>query len=280
MNARAHIATGHIPEEISDRDFAEIVRIALKISGINIDDSKRPMIYSRFARRLRDLQLESFEDYIALLKSGDLVEHTAFINTVTTNLTYFFREPHHFDYLRGTALPALVKRNSRSKKIRTWSSACSSGQEVYSVAMLLAEEKNLSQWETRILATDIDTEMVQHCSTGRYTSENLRGLTPEHQRRWLDQQADGSWMIKEELRQKVMCKQLNLFSDWPFHTDVDVIFCRNALIYFDSEHQDQLLQKFADFQTPGAYLFLGHSESIKDTSLPYKRVANTVYERI
>lgn len=280
MNACPQTLTSQVPDEISDRDFAEIVRIALETSGISIDESKRPMIYSRFARRLRDLNLDSFEAYIDLLKRGDAREHTAFINTVTTNLTYFFREPHHFDYLSKSALPALMQRNRASRTLRAWSSACSSGQEVYSIAIAMAEFGQLDSWDTRLLATDIDTDMVAASRSGLYADESLRGLSSERRDRWMERCSDGRWQVVEALRSKVICKQLNLFASWPFRSGVDLIFCRNALIYFDEEHQHRLLQKFADFQTPGAFLVLGHSESIKGTNLPYKRVANTVFERI
>lgn len=268
------------PDSISDRDFSEIVRIALEVSGIFIDDSKRPMIYSRFSRRLRELQLDSFEQYIDLIKNGDQDEYTAFINTVTTNLTYFFREPHHFDFLRQTAIPALVLRNTSSRKLRFWSSACSSGQEAYSMAMVVAESAQLTDWNTRILATDIDTEMVEACSAGLYAQDTLRGLPPAQQTQWMQQCESGQLQFKDKLRDMLLSKQLNLFSTWPFRSGVDAIFCRNALIYFDEAHQYKLLTKFADYQTKGAYLFLGHSESIKGTALPYKRVSNTVYERL
>lgn len=279
MKASLHQATCQAPESISDRDFSEIVRIALEVSGIFIDDSKRPMIFSRFSRRLRDLGLESFEQYIALLKSGDKEEYTSFINTVTTNLTYFFREPHHFDYLRQSALPALIERNSAERKLRLWSSASSSGQEAYSMAMVMAEEPKLADWDTRILATDIDTEMVDSCGSGTYAMDSLRGLPEQQQMQWMQQTEDGRLQFKSKLRDMLLTKQLNLFSSWPFRSGVDVIFCRNALIYFDDQHQQTLLCKFADYQTAGSYLFLGHSESIKGTALPYKRVSNTVYER-
>jgi len=268
-----------IPDSISDRDFSEIVRITLDVSGISIDDSKRPMIFSRFSRRLRELQLSSFEEYIDLLKCGDQEEYTSFINTVTTNLTYFFREPHHFDFLRQSAIPALIERNKSSKRLRFWSSACSSGQEAYSLAIVASEEPKLASWETRILATDIDTEMVKSCTSGNYTQEAIRGLPPQQQSRWMQPSESGRFQLVDQLRAMLVTKQLNLFSSWPFRSGVDVIFCRNALIYFDEKHQQKLLSKFADYQTPGSYLFLGHSESIKDTSLPYKRVSNTVYER-
>lgn len=280
MKASSHPNSGQTPDSISDRDFSEIVRIALEVSGIFIDDSKRPMIYSRFSRRLRELQLDSFEQYIDLLKRGGQDEYTAFINTVTTNLTYFFREPHHFEFLRQTAIPALVQRNNSSRKLRFWSSACSSGQEAYSMAMVAAENAQLTDWNTRILATDIDTEMVETCSAGIYAQDTLRGLPPHQQTQWMQQGEDGQLQFKDKLRDMLLTKQLNLFSTWPFRSGVDAIFCRNALIYFDEAHQHKLLTKFADYQTPGAYLFLGHSESIKGTAFPYKRVSNTVYERL
>ncbi len=280
MNPSFATTAHKVPEKISDQDFSEIVRITLNASGISIDNSKRPMIYARFSRRLRDLKLQSFADYIELLRDTGSAEYTTFINTVTTNLTYFFREPHHFDFLETDALPALIGRNRKSKTLRFWSSACSSGQEAYSIAMTLAKSPQTGDWTNKILATDIDTEMVEHCAKGCYKPEALRGLNPEQQSRWMRRDDSGAWQVQDEIKKLVVPKQLNLFSSWPFRKDVDVIFCRNALIYFDEAHQTKLLKRFAEYQTPGAYLFLGHSESIKSTSLPYKRVSNTVYERI
>ncbi len=268
-----------LPETMLDQDFDEISRLILDMTGISIDESKRPMIFSRFSRRLRELGLNNFSEYIHTLKSGNRLEVEAFINTVTTNLTYFFREPHHFDYLRDIAIPELVKRNQHSHQLRIWSSACSSGQEAYSIAMTLASHPDLQSWTNRVLATDIDTAMVSQCESGIYSTDSLRGLEPELQRSWLSKTEDNRWLINEELRKMVLSKPLNLFSDWPFRNDVDVIFCRNAFIYFDEPHQNQIIEKFAEFQTSGAFLFLGHSESIKGSNSNYKRVSNTVYQR-
>lgn len=280
MHAFQDTSLTSIPASISDADFNEIVRITLEASGIAIDQSKKPMIYSRLSRRLRELQLDSFSDYINLIKNRDSSEYTAFINTVTTNLTYFFREPHHFQFLDNTALPLLAKRNQNERKIRVWSSACSSGQEVYSIAMVLAENSSIQNWTKRILATDIDSDMVKNCASGSYSIDALRGLNSSQKKRWMQQDLDNRWEVNESLKKMVLAKKLNLFSDWPFRNGVDVIFCRNALIYFDEIHQNTLLKKFADYQTTGSYLFLGHSESIKASGLPYKRVSNTVYERM
>ena len=278
MKSNAALSPLNLPDKIPDADFEKICRLSLEATGISIDETKRSMVYSRFSRRLRDLQLDTFAEYLELLSQGNHEELTHFINTITTNLTYFFREPHHFEYLKEHALPKLRQSLGASHALRVWSSACSSGQEAYSIAMTLAESPDTSGWRTRILATDIDTDMVERTRAGIYGGEALRGLDTKCKEKWFEQQPDGDWQMREALRQVVMPKSLNLFDDWPFKPGVDIIFCRNVLIYFDDEHQAKLQRKFADCQKPGSLLFLGHSESLKG-GLPYRRVSNTVYER-
>jgi len=201
-----------------------------------------------------------------------------FINKVTTNLSYFFREKHHFQYLQSTVLPDIEQRNRATRKLRIWSAACSSGQEAYSVAMTLAEEQNFSDWDTRILATDINTSMVEQCSQGIYDEEQLRGLQPSHIKQWFEQTDADEWKISSELQRLLLVNRLNLFNEWPFTTKIDIIFCRNVLIYFELEKQAEILNRFADVQSSGAYLFLGHAESLV-SDIPYKRINNTIYQR-
>ncbi|MGH1357333.1 MAG: CheR family methyltransferase [Burkholderiaceae bacterium] len=269
----------NIPSRLTDEEFAAFQRLTNEATGIQIGENKRSMIYSRFARRLRIKGMNNFSDYISLLASKNSEEHRFFINTVTTNLTFFFRESHHFDYLANETLPDIAK-NKRGRKLKVWSSASSSGQEPYSLAMVLAESQHLAGWTSKILATDIDTDMVQRTKEGIYDEEQMRGLDAPRRQRWVDSVQGGKFQVKRELRDMLICKPLNLFNKWPIKAPVDVIFCRNVLIYFDKTDQFKIVKEFAKMQAPGDYLFLGHSESFREIVSVYKPVSNTVYRRI
>ena len=271
---------GGVPDRLSDQEFAAFQRLTLEATGIQIGENKRSMIYSRFARRLRTKRMNSFTDYLALLGSPNSPEHDFFINTVTTNLTFFFREANHFDYLASTVLPTIAQEGRPGKKLKVWSSASSSGQEPYSLAMVLADSPEIAGWTTRLLATDIDTDMVTRTREGIYAEAELRGLDDTRKRRWLDKRPDGRYQASTELREMMICKQLNLFHRWPIKPPVDIIFCRNVLIYFDRQDQLKIVEGFHRIQRPGDYLFLGHSESSREITSLYKPVSNTVYRRI
>ncbi len=277
--AERRLAEANIPGRLSDEEFAAFQRLTREATGIQIGENKRSMIYSRFARRLRVKRMNNFSDYIDLLSSRNNEEYGYFINTVTTNLTFFFRENHHFDYLASDTFPEIA-RTKRARKLRIWSSASSSGQEPYSLAMVAAESSHLSGWTTKILATDIDTDMVQRTRDGIYDEEQMRGLDNTRRQKWMDPVAGGRHQVKRELRDMLICKQLNLFNRWPIKPPVDIIFCRNVLIYFDKTDQFKIVKEFAKMQATGDYLFLGHSESFREIATLYKPVSNTVYRRL
>ncbi|MFK7862344.1 MAG: protein-glutamate O-methyltransferase CheR [Granulosicoccus sp.] len=265
---------------MSDEVFRGFQRIALEQTGIELADSKRAMIVNRFSRRLDALGLSCFEEYLQLVGHAGHPEAREFIDTVTTNLTYFFREPHHFDVLASMVLPQLSSRINTGTPIRIWSAGCSSGAEPYTLGIVVKESKALNDYAVRILCTDIDTKMVQATQLGSYTEEQLRGLSKERRERWFEKTPSGMHQADEQLRSMLICKQLNLFHAWPIKSGVDVIMCRNVLIYFNLEYQKKLLSNFAGIQKPGGYLFLGHSETLEGFKDSYRRVDNTVYERI
>lgn len=269
-----------LPQSLPDADLAAFQRLAMEMTGIKLDDAKRSMIYTRFLRRLRALNMTSFEDYIRYVQSGNKEEAEEFINTITTNLTYFFREPHHFEYLRKNAVPDLFHSRTRGDVVRVWSAGCSSGEEPYSIAMTLAEENLTGGSDYRLLCTDIDTEMVAATAAGHFRESNVRGLDEASASKWFERNANGMLVADDTLRRGMLCKQLNLFLDWPVRPGIDIIFCRNVLIYFEKPHQEQIINGFAKKQNVGAYLFLGHSESLRGFDHLYERVANTVYKRV
>lgn len=271
---------GGVPNRLTDQEFATFQRLTLEATGIQIGENKRSMIYSRFARRLRLKKMSSFSDYLALIGSPSSPEHDFFINTVTTNLTFFFREANHFEYLADTVLPQIAAEGRPGRKLKVWSSASSSGQEPYSLAMVLADSAAIAGWTSRLLATDIDTDMVNRTREGIYAEGELRGLDDARKRRWLEKTTDGRYQVSNQLREMLICKQLNLFHRWPIKPPVDIIFCRNVLIYFDRPDQLKIVENFHRLQEPGDYLFLGHSESSREILSLYKPVSNTVYRRI
>jgi chemotaxis protein methyltransferase CheR len=265
---------------MSDATFAEFQNLILQHTGIELADAKRPMLVNRFSRRLTVLRISCFEEYLRIVSTPSHPETIEFIDTITTNLTYFFREPHHFDVLGKDVLPQLVKNSAANAPIRIWSAGCSSGQEPYSIAITALENVDISKNPVRILCTDIHTKLVEKTREGKYGREQLRGLSEPQLNKWFHQNDNEMWQADNSLRQLLVCKQLNLFGPWPVRTGVDVIICRNVLIYFGAEYRRKLLRGFSAIQTKGSYLFLGHSETPEGLSKLYKRVANTVYERL
>jgi len=255
-------------------------QFTLEHTGIKLGNNKKSMIVTRFGRRLHALSLSSFEEYLDVLSNPHNPETIDFIDTITTNLTYFFREPHHFDFLNKIVLPELVAGRAHEQAVRIWSAGCSSGQEPYSLAMSALECPDMENYKTKILCTDINTTMVKTTVSGVYRESELRGLSPAKKSRWFEGKAGGKWQASSELRKLLICRQLNLFSPWPVRPDVDIVFCRNVLIYFNESFQKKVLRGFANIQKPGSYLFLGHSETLGDSTEDYQRVDNTVFKRL
>lgn len=267
-----------LPDRLSDADLAAFQKLSLQLTGIKLDDAKRSMIYTRFLRRLRTLDLPDFKTYLEHVARPGSGELQHFVNTITTNLTYFFREPHHFEYLGGHVAHELPAMTTRSGPLRVWSAGCSSGEEPYTIAMTLTEAGLTGGQDYKLLCTDIDTNMVARTSEGRYPAQDVRGLTDDRANRWFEK-SGGDLLASPKLKQGMICRQLNLFTDWPIRPGIDVIFCRNVLIYFVREDQDKIIASFARMQNQGAYLFLGHSESLRGLEHLYERMDNTVYRR-
>jgi len=215
-----------LPETLPLEALQAFIQIASSLTGIQLDESKRSMLYTRLSRRLRALGLSSFEQYLELLRSGDGVEIEAFTNTVTTNLTYFFREPHHFEFLRATVLPKLFV-TKRARPARIWSAGCSSGEEPYSIAMTIAESGLANPQDYRLLCTDLNSDMVRQTASGVYPIDALRGLDDARLTKWFTEDQFGRVQAKPLLRESMLCRQHNIFLAWPIRAGVDVIFCRN-----------------------------------------------------
>lgn len=248
--------------------FERIAAILESEAGIHLLPSKATLVYSRLSRRLRALGLRSFHDYCELIE-GDtgLDERRRMVAALTTNLTRFFREPHHFEHLRRHVLPPLLDAARRGARVRLWSAGCSSGQEPYSIALtVLALMPGAASCDIKVLATDINPQMVADGRRGIYGEDELREVPAELRTRWFVPAAGSpsprAWRVADELLHLVAFRELNLVGDWPMRSTFQAIFCRNVLIYFAGTVQAQVWSRFAKALSPGGWLYIGHSERI------------------
>jgi len=269
--------------ELTDSQFNRIRQLVREHTGIALSDAKRQLVYGRLSRRLRALKLASFGEYIEMLERGVATELEEFINAITTNLTSFFREPHHFEYLASDVLPQLVERDSGVRRARIWCCAASTGEEPYSIAMVLREAAQvLNGFDMKLLATDLDSAVLATAEAGVYNAERLKSVNGPRASRFFRKGSGaqaGKFRVQDELRNLITFKQLNLMHEWPLRGPFDAIFCRNVIIYFDKDTQRALFERMAALQRPGDILFLGHSESLYRVSDKYDLVGRTIYRR-
>lgn len=274
------------PEEhsLSKAQFKFICTMVYDTTGIVLDERKREMVYRRLMRRTRQLQLPSFDAYCQLLKKDAHTELPSFINAITTNLTSFFRESHHFDYIANTFLPDHTKKYCHTNRIRIWSAACSTGEEPYSLAISLldAQPDLASKWDVKILATDLDTDVLAKARSGIYTDDRVEGLDKAMVKKWFTKgrgSNENKVRVSPKLAELITFKQLNLLEQWPMRGPFDVIICRNVLIYFDKKTQEKLTKRYYEMLRPGGILILGHSESLSKTQTQYKLLGRTIFEK-
>jgi chemotaxis protein methyltransferase CheR len=266
-----------------NEDFEALRKLVKELTGINLTDQKRELVYGRLARRLRALRLRSFVEYRELLASDGGKEIGELCNAITTNLTSFFRESHHFEYLREHVLQARAAERHASRRIRIWSAGCSTGEEPYSLAMTILESlPELRSWDIKILATDLDSDVLARAQRGIYTADRVKNLGPQRLGRFFVERRgrDGPcYEVIPELMSLITFKQLNLMHHLPMKGPLDVIFCRNVVIYFDKDTQRELFARVAHLQRHGNLLFLGHSESLFKVSESYSPIGKTIYKR-
>lgn len=270
--------------DFSDKDFQRVRRIIHDIAGISLADSKRELVYSRLVRRLRQRGIQRFEDYLDLIEAGeDQVEIREFTNALTTNLTSFFREGHHFDFLAKDLLPALIQaRGTGNRRIRIWSAGCSTGEEPYSIAMIVRETLPTVGWDVKILATDLDSNVLATAQRGVYDENRIRDLPDARVRRWFQKgrNAQAGWVrVAPALRDLITFRQLNLMDEWPMRGPFDFIFCRNVVIYFNKATQKVLFERFADLLVDKGHLFVGHSESLFKVTERFAPLGKTIYQK-
>jgi len=263
------------PAQLKEAEFALACRLIAQYAGIKLSPHKRYMVYNRLVRRLRARSMTDFGEYLDLVQTDVTGEREAFVNALTTNLTAFFREPHHFDMLADRA-----KRHKETEKrpMRIWSSACSTGEEAWSIAMTLRE----SGCDAQIVASDIDTDALEKAASGVYLADRIADLPATKLRaHFLKGTGDNEgWVtVRPELRGLVKFTQLNLQSPhWPTMEPWDAIFCRNVAIYFDREAQKKLLERFVQVLRPGSFLAVGHAESFPATIRAFRGCGRTAYE--
>jgi chemotaxis protein methyltransferase CheR len=260
----------------SAADFDRVRKVIYKKAGINLSDSKKQLVYSRLARRLRALKLPNFSSYLAYLDENEN-ELEEFVNALTTNLTAFFREPHHFDILAKFA----QKKRASNSPMRVWCAASSTGEEPYSIAIALAEAYGTYEPPVEIIASDIDSNVLREASEGIYTAQRLESVSLDRKKQFFQRGKgtnSGKARVVPALRNLIDFHQINLLdANWPLKGSFDIIFCRNVMIYFDKETQLRLLERMTKYLTPDGLYIAGHSESFAQATHVVKLVGKTTY---
>jgi len=273
---------------LTEKDFKFICQFVYDNTGIVLNDSKREMLYRRLTRIIRERKLKSFSAYCQLLKDQPEHEKDFFINAITTNLTSFFRENHHFDFLSKEELPRIIENKkvlaNGKKRLRIWSSASSTGEEPYSIAITLLNtmKADSSQWDMKILATDIDSDVLAKGKAGIYDIGRIEELPLKVKQDYFFQgcgKSSQSVKVNDNLKELITFKQLNLLHEWPMKGPFDVIFCRNVIIYFDKKTQQELFARYYEMLTPGGLLFLGHSENLGNYQQYFSNVGRTIFRK-
>lgn len=250
--------------ELGTAEFRAIAEIMMREARIKLTEAKVTLVHARLSRRLRERGLTAFRDYVSLVQE-DAGERAAMVTALTTNHTHFFREVHHFDHLRETAMP-ILKERARRGPVRIWSAGCSSGEEVYTIAMcLLGTDRGSGAWlrgtDVKLLATDISPPMVEATARGLYPAASASAIPEPYRRAWM-RETQGGLLMADEARELVTARVLNLFGDWPMRQSYDIIFCRNVMIYFDDDAKKELELRLVERLAPGGFLYIGHSERL------------------
>lgn len=264
-------------------DFTCLSQLAYELTGINLEERKKPLLYNRLVKRLRELNLADFNAYCQLLKLNNSEEQRYFIDAITTNITAFFREPHHFDYLKNDFLPQLMAAKKFSKTLRIWCAGCSTGEEPYSVAITLSEAlPTIQDWDIKILASDLNLDALDIAHAGIYPQESIANIELACKKRWFLKgtgNKTGLVLVKPQIRNLITFKQFNLIGEWPKLPAFDIIFCRNVVIYFNKETQRILFDRLANALKPNGILIIGHAESLFKISQRFNLIGNTIYRK-
>jgi chemotaxis protein methyltransferase CheR len=269
---------------LGDAEFQFLRDFVYQQCGISLSDQKRQLVQGRLLRRLRALGMKDFGSYCELLRKDPEGELGELASVISTNVTSFFREMHHYDLLVEELLPRWLEEKKNGGRLRIWSAGCSTGEEPYALAMVLAEalERTGSKVDARILATDLSPQALETARAGTYPLDRMGGVSEARRNRWF-QRGEGAYeglaRVHPRLRELVTIQPLNLLHDWPMRGPFDAIFCRNVVIYFDKPTKQRLFERYAGLLEQGGYLFLGHSESMYGLSDSFELVGRTVYRK-
>ena len=268
--------------QLSDSDFKRLVSFIKSTYGIDLTQ-KRQLIVGRLSNTIVSMGYSSFSDYIDhILTKKNPGDMELMLNKLTTNYTYFYREGDHFDYFRDEVLPYL-EETKKNRVLSIWSAGCSSGQEPYTLSMLLKEHfgRKVPQWDTRVLATDISQNALKSAMQGVYDEESLSALPADWKMKYFKKTTEpGVFQVSDDLKKNVVFRTFNLMDPIRFKLKFDVIFCRNVMIYFDQPTKDALVQRYYDATVDGGYLFIGHSESLNRSATSYKYIMPAAYRKI
>lgn len=268
--------------KVSDKDFNLFRTLIYTNSGINLGDDRKDLLTNRLAKRIRSGKFESYRHYYDYVM-GDSSGHELIqlLNMISTNLTYFFRETKHYSLLQESVLPKLIaaKKSQHNRRIRFWSAACSTGEEVYSLLItVLPFLDPLSAWDFKLLGSDISTKVLSTAKAGRYARSQVKGVEPQKIQEFFLKE-NQNLVIKPELKRLTKFARLNLLEPFPFKGRFEVIFCRNVMIYFDNSTKEQLINKFYQILPPGGYFFIGHSENLTGLKHNFNYIAPAVYKK-
>jgi len=267
--------------DITEQEFERLAAYVKKSFGLHLGREKKMLVLGRLGRVLQSLNLDNFTDYLDYVtrdRSGQAA--ATLINRLTTNHTFFMREPDHFDYFRDRVLPEILPR-LKDRDLRVWSAGCSTGEEPYTLAMLIDEHVGSAKigWDTTLLATDISERVLLHAIRGVYPAESVEPLPKRWRLTYFVPHGDGRYAVADRIRREVVFRRFNLMDPFPFRKGFHVIFCRNVMIYFDEHTRRRLIRKFYESLAPGGYLFIGHSETINRFESPFTYVKPSIYRK-
>jgi len=272
---------------LKDNEFHKLSRYVYETAGINLHGGKKELVKARLGKILRQRDFDSFGKYYDhVINDTTGHELTILLDSISTNLTYFFREPQHFDFLTGKALPEIKRKKltSGDKVFRFWSAGCSSGEEAYSIAIVVSEALNGTRdWQVKILATDLSTKVLERADAGIYEGKKLERIPYESKRRYFQKGSNrwkGYFRAKKELRETITFSRLNLMESISFDKPFDLIFCRNVMIYFDNAVKEGVVEKFFRNLAIGGYLFIGHAESLTGVRHQFRYIQPSVYQKM
>lgn len=268
--------------DMTNKEYELFSGYVLRNYGIRLSEGKRTLVVSRLQNILLQNDFQSFSDYYSYMTSDKTgTAEAEFINKITTNYTYFMREPDHFDYFLSTVLPYLAN-SVKSRDLRIWSAGCSTGEEAYTLAIIINDyfKQSTMLWDTKLLATDISTQALEVARKGEYDNQTLQALSPLWRANYFERVDDEKSTVTDKIKEEVLFRPFNLTTpSFPFKKRFHVIFCRNVMIYFDLKAKKELIEKFYEHMEPGGYLFIGHSEAICRDDSKFKYIIPAVYRK-